>query len=159
MNLCFYMAIRTVPLGLAIAVEFTGPLAVALAASSRARDFLWIALAVAGPRAADRRLTGANALDLVGVAFALAAAVFWALYILFGQRIGHLDGGQAVSLGLGVGALVVLPFGLSGAGSALLQPTLLASGVFVAILSSAGAPIRSRSSRCATCRGRRSGCC
>ena len=136
MNLCFYMAIRTLPLGLAIAIEFVGPLAVALSASRRTLDFVWIALAGAG-LVLLTPLAGASALDPIGVAFALAAAVFWALYILCGQRIGHLDGGQAVSLGLCVGALVVLPFGIAGAGSALFDPALLVSGTLVAVLSSA----------------------
>ena len=136
MNPCFYMAIRTLPLGLAIAIEFVGPLAVALSASRRALDFVWIALAVTG-LALLTPLAGASALDPTGVAFALDAAVFWALYILYGQRIGHLDGGQAVSLGLLVGALVVLPFGIAGAGAALLDPSLLVNGALVAVLSSA----------------------
>ncbi len=137
LNLMFYMAIRTIPLGLAIAIEFTGPLAVALASSRRALDFAWIGLAAAGLALLLPVGEGARALDPVGVAYALGAAVCWALYILCGKRIGHLDGGQAVAIGLSVGALCVLPFGIAGAGAALLDPRFIAVGVIVAILSSA----------------------
>ncbi|MBY4898596.1 DMT family transporter [Cupriavidus sp. AU9028] len=136
-NLLFYMSLRTVPLGLAIAIEFTGPLAVAIASSRRALDFVWIALAVAGlllllPLRAD-----AASLDPVGMAYALAAGVGWALYIIFGQRAGNAHGGQATSLGLLMAALVVSPFGIAHAGTALFSPTLLLAGLAVGILSSA----------------------
>ncbi|MGY8527327.1 EamA family transporter [Paracidovorax citrulli] len=136
-NLLFYMSLRTVPLGLAIAIEFTGPLAVAVASSRRAVDFVWIALAVAGlllllPLRAD-----AASLDPVGMGYALAAGVGWALYIIFGQRAGNAHGGQATSLGLLVAALVVWPFGVAHAGTAMFTPTLLLAGLAVGILSSA----------------------
>jgi inner membrane transporter RhtA len=137
MNLCFYMAIRSVPIGLSIAIEFVGPLAVALLASRRALDLVWIALAVAG-LVLLLPLHGLGAgLDPVGVGFALTAACFWAAYIVTGQRLAHLDGGQAVSLALAIGALAVLPFGVIGAGRTLLDPSLLAIGLVVALLSSA----------------------
>ena len=137
MNLCFYMSIRTVPLGLAIAIEFTGPLAVALAASRRVLDLAWIALAILGVTLLLPLHGVASALDPAGIAFALMGAVFWAAYIITGQRLSHLDGGQAVSLGLAIGALAVLPFGLVAAGRTLLDPGLLATGIVVAVLSSA----------------------
>lgn len=137
MNLCFYMSMRTIPMGLAIAIEFVGPLAVALFASRRALDLVWIALAVLGLALLLPLRGFAGALDPVGVGFALTAACFWAAYIVTGQRLAHLDGGQAVSLALAVGAVAVLPFGLVGAGRTLLDPGLLASGIVVAVLSSA----------------------
>lgn len=137
MNLMFYMALRTIPMGLTIAIEFVGPLTVALLASRRAFDFLWIGLAVLGLGLLLPIGVGASSLDPVGVAFALGAAVMWGLYIVFGQRVGHLAGGQAVAIGMVCGSLFVLPFGIAGAGSALLDPALIASGVVVAVMSSA----------------------
>lgn len=137
MNLMFYMSLRTIPIGLAIAIEFAGPLTVALVASRKPFDFVWVGLAVLGLGLLLPLRGGATALDPTGVAFALGAAVFWGLYIIFGQRVGHLAGGQAVAIGMSVAALFVLPFGIASAGRALLDPTLLASGAVVAILSSA----------------------
>ena len=79
----------------------------------------------------------AGTLDPVGIGYALAAGVGWALYIVFGQRAGNAHGGQATSLGLTMAALVVLPFGVAHAGSALLSPPLLLAGLAVGVLSSA----------------------
>ncbi|MCJ2131120.1 EamA family transporter [Methylobacterium sp. E-045] len=137
MNLLFYLSLRTIPLGLAIAIEFVGPLTVAVASSRRAVDLVWVALALLGLcllLPLDRASAG---LDPVGVACALGAALCWALYILVGQRAGHLPGGQAVALGMSVAALVILPFGIAQAGRALLSPSLIVAGLAVAILSSA----------------------
>ncbi|WP_420868292.1 EamA family transporter [Cupriavidus oxalaticus] len=136
-NLLFYMSLRTVPLGLAIAIEFTGPLAVAVLSSRRAIDFLWIACAVTGLLLLLPMGEAAGTLDPVGIGYALAAGVGWALYIVFGQRAGNAHGGQATSLGLTMAALVVLPFGVAHAGSALLSPPLLLAGLAVGVLSSA----------------------
>ena len=140
MNLLFYLALRTVPLGPAVAIEFAGPLAVALLSSRRAADVLWIGLAVLGlwlllPLGGPAG--GAGGLDPVGVAYALGAALAWALYILFGQRAGRAHGGQAVSLGMATAALVIAPFGLAEAGTGLFVPAVLASGLVVAVASSA----------------------
>lgn len=137
MNLLFYLSLRTIPLGLAIAIEFSGPLALALGASRRAVDFLWIACAVLG-LSLLLPVSGFSAgLDPVGVACALGAALCWALYIVFGQRVGHLPGGPAVALGMSVAAVTVLPFGLAAAGTRLLDPAILGVGLGVAALSSA----------------------
>jgi inner membrane transporter RhtA len=137
MNLLFYLSLRTVPLGLAIAIEFSGPLALALAVSRRAIDFAWIGCAILG-LSLLLPLGGVSAgLDPVGVACALGAALCWALYIVFGQRVGHLHGGRAVAVGMSVAALVVMPFGIAKAGLQLLEPTLLGFGLAVAALSSA----------------------
>lgn len=136
-NLLFYMSLRTIPLGLAIAIEFTGPLAVAVLSSRRAIDFLWIAFAVTGLLLLLPVGDAAGTLDPVGIGYALAAGVGWALYIVFGQMAGNAHGGQATSLGLTMAALVVLPFGLAHAGTAMFSPALLLFGLAVGILSSA----------------------
>lgn len=137
MNLCFYLALRTIPFGVAVAIEFAGPLAVALFASRRAVDFVWIVLAVAGLGLLLPLGGGVGGLDTAGVLYALAAAVFWGAYILFGKRAGHLPAGVSVSLGLTVAFLVVAPVGIAHAGTALLSPWVLAVGVAVAVISSA----------------------
>ena len=137
MNLCFYMSLRTIPLGLAIAIEFTGPLALALINSRKLIHFIWIGLAAAGLLLLLPLKPGADALDPVGVAFAGAAAVLWALYIVLGKRTGHMHAGRTVALGMSMAALIVVPFGLAEAGAALFQPGILVLGLVVAVLSSA----------------------
>jgi inner membrane transporter RhtA len=137
MNLLFYLALARIPLGIAVAFEFCGPLAVALFASRRAADFLWVACAVGG-LVLLLPLRGAAALDPLGVAFALAAGACWALYIIFGRRVGaSVHSGTATALGMCVAALVTLPFGLVQSGLALLSWDVLPAGIGVAILSSA----------------------
>ncbi|MFZ2217787.1 MAG: EamA family transporter [Rhodoferax sp.] len=137
MNLMFYMSLRTLPFGLAVAIEFSGPLAVAIWSSRRAVDFVWVALAIAGLAMLLPLGLSASALDPVGLLFALAAAVCWALYIVFGKRAGHLHAGHTVSLGLLMAAIVVVPVGIAHAGAALLTPTVLLIGLAVAAVSSA----------------------
>jgi inner membrane transporter RhtA len=136
MNLVFYMSLRTIPLGIAVALEFTGPLAIALFGSRKALDLLWIALAVIGLLLLLPLRGAAHALDPVGVLYALAAGVGWALYILFGQKAGVAHGPDAVTLGIAMGALVAVPAGFAHAGTALLSPAPLPLGLGVAILSS-----------------------
>lgn len=137
MNLVFYMSLRTIPLGIAVALEFTGPLALALFGSRRVIDFLWIALVVAGLAMLLPLRTQAQALDPVGVMYALAAGVGWALYIVLGKKAGASHGADAVTLGTLIGALLVVPVGAAHAGGALLSPTLLPYALGVAVLSSA----------------------
>lgn len=137
LNGLFYAALRTVPLGIATALEFTGPLLVAVLASRRPLDFAWIGLAVGGlllllPLGATRA-----ALDPVGVAYALGAGVCWALYIVFGQKAGADHGVQVTALGVAIAAVCVLPFGIAEAGTALLDPALLPLAVGVAVLATA----------------------
>jgi len=137
MNLCFYLALRTIPFGIAVAIEFSGPLAVALLSSRRPLDFAWVALAIAGLGLLLPIGHNISGLDPTGVGFAMAAAVFWATYILFGKRASTLHAGHSVSLGLLVAAIVVVPVGVVHAGSALLSPTVLLVGLGVALVSSA----------------------
>ena len=143
MNLLFYNAIKTVPFGLAIAVEFTGPLAVALWSSKKPLDFVWIVLAVAGmglilplgnASGADIQ---AAAIDPVGIAYALGAGACWAVYIVVGQRVADRIGAFATPMGMLVAALLVTPVGISVAGSSLLNPEWMLAGLGIALLSSA----------------------
>lgn len=136
MNLLFYQALETVPLGIAISLEFTGPLAVALFGSRRLRDVAWVGLAALGlvlllPKA------GSQPLDPLGAAYALGAGLCWALYIVFGQKAGAEHGPQTVALGSIIAAAVAVPFGIAHAGTALLAPALLPVALAVAVLSTA----------------------
>ncbi len=137
MNLCFYLSLRTIPFGVAVAIEFSGPLAVALLSSRRAVDFVWVALAMAGLGLLLPLGHTVSTLDPQGVVLALMAAACWATYILFGKRVGHLHAGHSVALGLAVAALVVVPVGVAHAGASLLTPAILLVGLGVAALSSA----------------------
>jgi len=137
MNLLFYMSLRTIPFGVAVAIEFAGPLTVAMLSSRRPIDFLWLALAVLGLGLLLPLNQNVAGLDPEGVAYALAAAVCWGAYIVFGKRVGHLHAGQSVALGLTVAAIAVVPFGVWQAGSALLSPSILLYGLGIAAISSA----------------------
>jgi inner membrane transporter RhtA len=136
MNLCIYHAFGRIPIGIATAVETTGPLVVVLAASRRALDVAWVALALAGLALLMPRASG-GPLDPLGLLFAFGAAASWALYIVFGKRVSTLANGQAVSLGMLVAALFAVPIGVARAGAAMLVPTTLLVGLGVALLSSA----------------------
>ncbi|MGE8065901.1 threonine/homoserine exporter RhtA [Pseudomonas sp. NPDC089569] len=137
MNFLFYMSLRTVPLGIAVALEFTGPLAVAIYASRRAIDFLWIALASAGLLLLIPTGATSAAIDPLGVGYALGAGACWALYILFGQKAGADNGVQTAALGVMIAALFVAPIGIIHAGATLLTPSLIPVAIGVAILSTA----------------------
>jgi inner membrane transporter RhtA len=137
MNFVFYMALKTIPLGIAVALEFTGPLAVALAGSRRRTDFVWIALAGAGLLLLLPIDSTATALDPAGVLFALAAGMCWALYIVFGQKAGRAQGSTASTWGMIIAASFTVPVGLAHAGRALAVPSILLKGLAVAVLSSA----------------------
>jgi inner membrane transporter RhtA len=136
MNLCIYHAFGRIPIGIATAIETTGPLVVVLAASRRALDVAWVALALAG-LALLLPLAVGRALDPLGLLFAFGAAASWALYIVFGKRVSMLASGQAVSLGMLVAALFAVPLGIVHAGAAMAVPTTLLAGLGVALLSSA----------------------
>lgn len=137
MNYLFYLSIRTVPLGIAVALEFTGPLALALFSSRRAIDFVWVILAVLGmwfllPLGQD-----VAHVDPLGAVCALGAGACWALYIVTGQRAGADHGPATVALGSLIAALVFVPVGVWQAGDALWHWSLLPLGIGVAILSTA----------------------
>ena len=137
MNLMIYLAMSRIPLGIAVALEFTGPLGVALWGSRRRLDLVWVAIAVGGLAMLlplGRTLTP---LDPVGMVYALGAGVCWALYITFGQKAGDLQGVQTTALGMIVAAIVVIPVGVAHAGAALLNPSAIALGAAVGLLSTA----------------------
>lgn len=136
MNLSFYMSLRTLPLGIAIAVEFLGPLSLALIHSRKLVHFLWVLLASAGLFLLLPLRDSETSLHPVGLAFAGAAGLFWALYIVYGQRASYLPAGQTVALGMTAATCVIAPFGLAVGGAALLTPKFLGLGVIAALLSS-----------------------
>lgn len=135
MNWAIYSAMDRIPLGIAVTIEFAGPMAVAVAGSRRTLDLLWVALAAAGILLlAD---PGGGSLDAAGVGFALLAAAMWAAYILLSVRVGRLfPGGSGLALAMAVGAVVIAPLGITQAGAALGHVDLLAAGAGVALASS-----------------------
>jgi len=135
MNATFYYALDRIPLGVAVTIEFVGPLAVALAGSRRRLDLVWAALAALGVLLLT---SGGGHLDPVGVLLALLAGGFWAAYILLSQRVGRVFPGAAgLTLALVVGTIGLLPLGLVSAQGRLLEPSVLWRGALVAVLSSA----------------------
>lgn len=135
MNLCFYQAIARIPLGMAVTIEFLGPLTVSVAGSRRVLHGLWAVLAGAGVVLLTEGAGGG--VDWVGVGFALAAGTCWGCYILAGGLLGRRTSGTSgLALGMSVAALVAVPGGVAGAGGALLQPVALGIGLAVALLSS-----------------------
>ena len=137
MNLVFYMSLRTIPLGIAVALEFTGPLALAWFHSRRLIDFVWGALVGVGLILLLPLGDVEKSLDPIGVMYALAAGVGWAIYIVLGQKAGAAYGANAVTLGTSIGALVAIPAGFAQAGTALFSIDLLPYAFGVAVLSSA----------------------
>ena len=137
MNFFFYLSLRFIPLGVAVALEFAGPLALAMAASRRAIDFAWILMAGVGLLALLPLGIGAKQLDLLGVGCGLAAGACWALYIYFGRKAGAAHGGQTTALGMLIGAIVIVPIGAAEAGTRLISPSILPAALAVALLSSA----------------------
>jgi len=137
MNYLFYLSIQTVPLGIAVALEFTGPLAVALFSSRRPIDFVWVVLAVLGlwfllPLGQD-----VSHVDLTGAALALGAGACWAVYILTGQRAGEEHGPATVALGSLIAGIIFVPLGMAQATESIWQWSILPVGLAVAVLSTA----------------------
>ncbi len=136
MNFSFYHALERIPLGIAVTIEFVGPLAVAVGGSRQRTDLVWVALALAGILALTRG--GTAGLDALGIALALVAGGFWAAYILVNARVGRaFERGDGLALAMCVGAIVSLPPGIAEGGGHLLEPRSLALGAAVGMLSSA----------------------
>ena len=137
MNLCFYSALSRVPLGITVALEFTGPLAVAVFTSRRALDFCWVVLAVAGlVLLLPIGQLGAG-VDPLGMLLALGAGFWWGLYIIFGKRAGADHGAQTVALGSVISTIIIAPIGLATAGAKLFTRSILLPGLAVAVFSTA----------------------
>jgi inner membrane transporter RhtA len=135
MNLCFYEAIARIPLGAAVTLEFSGPLAVALVSSRRLRDGVWAAMAGVGVALLASGV--GRTLDVAGVVFALMAGAFWIGYILLSKEVGRRwPGLEGLAWAMAAGGLVLLPFGVVAGGTRLLQPVVLGLGLLVAVMSS-----------------------
>ncbi|MCD4561434.1 threonine/homoserine exporter RhtA [Lelliottia nimipressuralis] len=137
MNYMFYLSIQTVPLGIAVALEFTGPLAVALFSSRRPVDFVWVVLAVLGLWFLLPLGQNISHVDLTGAALALGAGACWAVYILTGQRAGEEHGPATVALGSLIAAIIFVPIGMAQATESIWQWSILPIGLAVAVLSTA----------------------
>ncbi|MDF3826303.1 MULTISPECIES: threonine/homoserine exporter RhtA [unclassified Pseudocitrobacter] len=137
MNYMFYLSIQRIPLGIAVALEFTGPLAVALFASRRAVDFIWVILAVLGlwfllPLGQD-----VAHVDLTGALLALGAGAGWAIYILSGQRAGAEHGPATVAMGSLIAAVIFVPLGVLQSVDVSWHWSILPVGLAIAVLSTA----------------------
>jgi len=137
MNLSFYLAVQRIPLGIAVALEFIGPLGLAVSLSHRRIDLLWVALAIIGLLLLLPLSSHGQGVDPVGVMFALAAAALWATYSLLARRIGTQQGTGIIGLAMAIAALMVLPFAAWQPGSITITPHLAIAVLIVAIFSSA----------------------
>jgi inner membrane transporter RhtA len=134
MNLCFYLALDRIPLGIAVTLEFVGPLAVALIDSRRLLDVLWVACAAIGVVVLSRPSGSAEA---AGVALALGAGVFWGAYIHLSARVGRVfPGGRGLALAMAIAAALMLIPGTAAAGDDLIDPGAAAIGAAAGVLSS-----------------------
>ena len=136
MNIIFYIAIARIPLGLGVALEFIGPLVLALAGSKRIIDILWVVLAATGITLIEP--WGNNTIDVIGVFLALLAGAFWAAYILIGGHISKImDGGKAVTIGMIFASILVLPLAIADGLLTHFKPVMFVPGLGLALLSSA----------------------
>ena len=139
MNLCFYLSMSQIPLGITVTIEFLGPLTLAIVLSRKLLDLLWVFFAVCGVfLLAPIGGLGNASFSLVGIGLALLAGTFWATYILLSARVGGLfPGGVGLAFATLTAAIVLLPLGILQARSAMLQPLLLLAGAGVGLLSTA----------------------
>lgn len=137
MNFCFYKALKEIPVGIAVGIEFIGPLSLALFYSRRPIDFIWIGLVIMGLILLLPLGEEVNNVNFKGVFFALVAGFWWAVYILYGRKVGKQYGIPIVSAAMIAGAVVFAPIGIITEGANLLTPHVLMLGLLVALLSSA----------------------
>ncbi len=135
--LFFYLAIERLPLGVAIALQFLGPLSVAVFGSRRLSDLVWAAMAAAGVWLLVGVGEAAKALDPVGLAWGLCAGACWAAYILVGRRVSGSYGVATAGLSVAIAAVAVMPVGLAKAGLGLFDPAILPYALLVALMSTA----------------------
>ncbi|TGS10617.1 EamA family transporter [Mesorhizobium sp. M2E.F.Ca.ET.209.01.1.1] len=137
MNMLFYAALQRIPLGICVALEFTGPLFVATLGSRRLLDLVWVALAIAGIALMSPFAGISRGLDPLGVALALAAGACWGLYIIFAQKAGAELGVRTSAYGMAIAAVLALPFGFGAAQAHLADPHVMAGAAVVGLFSSA----------------------
>jgi len=137
MNMLFYAALARIPLGICVALEFTGPLFVAMLGSRRALDLVWVVFAVAGIVLLSPFADVSRGLDPVGVLLALAAGCCWGLYIILAQKAGAELGARTAAYGMAIAAVLALPFGFSAAAPHLADPHIMAGAIVVGLFSSA----------------------
>ncbi|CDX61808.1 threonine and homoserine efflux system [Mesorhizobium plurifarium] len=137
MNMLFYAALQRIPLGICVALEFTGPLFVATLGSRRLLDLVWVALAVVGIGLLSPFAGISSGLDPLGVVLALAAGACWGLYIIFAQKAGAELGVRTSAYGMAIAAVLALPFGFSAAQAHLTDPHVMAGAAVVGLFSSA----------------------
>jgi inner membrane transporter RhtA len=140
MNYSIYQAFARIPLGIAVTIEFLGPLAVAVVTSRRLIDLLWVALAGAGVAlltGTGNPAGGGHGTDLIGLAFALLAGTAWAAYIILSRATGRrFPGASGLTIAMLVAAVVIVPVGVTAGRGALLRPSILATGLAIGLLSS-----------------------
>lgn len=138
MNLFFYMSLQKIPLGIAVALEFTGPLTIAIFSSRRVLDIFWVFIVIIGLSFLLPINNQINKIDIVGIVYALFSGFFWGMYIIFGKRAGNNYGSSTVVLGLSISTLIFFPIGILNIGiSSLFDISILPVAFAVAILSTA----------------------
>jgi inner membrane transporter RhtA len=139
MNSAFYGSLARLPIGVAVTIEFTGPLLLAALSSHHPRDFVAVGLAlVGGVLICEVLRVSLGDLDLVGIGLAAAAGACWAAYILLSGRAGaHFAGLDGIALSMGVAAVLATPYFLAASPDGLRKPGVLALALGVAVLSSA----------------------
>lgn len=138
MNLLFYFALERIPLGITVALEFTGPLFIAVISSRRLLDFVWIVLAGLGIYLLFPKIGQQQSVDIIGILFALGAGFFWGSYIHFGKKTtSHIDGKITAAYGMFFATVIVLPFSFYFGFHERVTLAVLPLGLAVAIFSSA----------------------
>jgi inner membrane transporter RhtA len=133
----FYLAIERLPIGVAIALQFLGPLGIALVSSRKPVDLVWIAFAALGVWFLTDPASAGVSLDPVGVAWSLGAAACWAAYIVMGRYVSGIFGRATAPLTVGIAALIIMPIGVAHAGAALLDLSLMPVAILMALFSAA----------------------
>jgi inner membrane transporter RhtA len=133
----FYLAIERLPIGVAIALQFLGPLTVALIGSRKAVDLVWIAFAALGVWFLTDPASAGVSLDPIGVAWSLGAAACWGAYIVIGRHVSNIFGRATAPLTVGVAALIIMPIGIAHAGAALIDLSLMPVAILMALFSAA----------------------